>query len=237
MLTPLTSDQLLWGGLLLVVFGVMGLFLFVSRYFSKRRRRKQGESVRRRGLLFGLVELLILFLMIITGLFSMTLVAFQESYSAFTERQPVLRIRAFYSQPQNREMLLQLQWLTAATDTPRVKRVYLRGDQFEIEGQILLWDDFLTALGIKPGYKLTRIRGRFVDVEIERAAQPTIVRLHNEARDRPWQWLFKNASRIPGVRAVFGQTVYTYPDPDKVFELRVSHDGFILQDVNQATWK
>lgn len=237
MLTPFSSDQLLWGGLALIAFGFMGLFLFVSRYFSKRRRRKQGEKVRRRGLLFGLVELLILCLMIITGLFSMTLVVFQESYRAFTERQPVLRLRAFYSQPQNREMVLQLQWLTPTADTLQVKRVYLRGDQFEIEGQILLWEDFLTAIGLKPGYKLTRIRGRFVDVEMERAAQPTIIRLHDEAIDPHWEWLLKNAARIPGVRAVFGQTVYTYPDPRNVFEVQVTHEGFVLKTLNPATWK
>ncbi len=237
MLTPFTIDQLTLGGLILIFLGGFGLLLFVSRHFAKNRKKRAGKPVKRRGFIAGLLELAILFLFLLAGLLALSAVVYQKQFRAFTEREVVLEVRAFHTNPRSKEMVLQLHWPREEAAEHRPERVFLRGDQFEIEGNVLLWDDFLTALGFKSGFKLTRLRGRYLDPAQERGAEPTVISLSNESLDRNWQWLYRNAARLPGIRAVHGQTVYTFPDAQKVYQLRVSHDGFTLEEKKDATWK
>ncbi len=229
MLSPFDGQTLLLAGLILIGAGFIGLFLFVSRYFAKRRRRKQGEAVKRRGLIAGLIELLFLLLLIFAGFSSLTLAAMQNTYRAFTARQLVLSVHARMVDPFEKKMEVTLYW-PQENQTARQTQHALTGDQWVIEGNILLWDDFLTVNGFKPGYRLLRLRGRFLKSREEVETPPTVVDFTAGELDFYWKWLFNHAKRLPGIRTVFGQSVFTFPDENKIYDIYIRHDGFILSE-------
>ncbi|RMD91968.1 MAG: hypothetical protein D6814_17595 [Calditrichaeota bacterium] len=236
MLIPFETQKLEFWGLILLALGLLGLLMFVRRFFSKRRRRKRGEPVPRRGCLFGFIELLVLLLFATTGLLMLTLAGLQRTFKAFTDRQVVLQVHAQFVNAPRKQMQVELQWPEQSA-APRKQNFTIRGDQWEIEGNILVWDDFLTVYGFKPGYKLTRLRGRYLDTQAEKTLQPSVIPLANERQDWRWKWLLRFAPRLPGVRSAHGQTVFTYPNPDKVYKILISHDGFTLQEGNYAPGK
>lgn len=226
MLSPFDASSLSIAGLILIGLGFLGFFLFVSRFFAKRRRRKAGEAVRRRGFIAGLFELGFLLLLILAGLSCLSLAALQNTYRAFTDRQLVLAVHARLVDPFEKRMEVTLYWPTE--NGSRSQKFELVGDQWMVEGNILLWDDYLTVHGFKPGYRITRLRGRFLNATQEQETPPTVIDFGSDGLDFYWRWLFRHADRVPGIRAVFGQTVFTFPDENSLFEILIRHDGFIL---------
>src|SRR5690625_5714508 len=47
----------------------------------------------------------------------------------------------------------------------------LRGDQWQLDARIIKWQGFVAAMGVKPGYRLDRISGRYYTLEDERSAR------------------------------------------------------------------
>jgi len=230
MLVPFSTETLMKAGLLLFGLGGIGVLAFFGRAVSKSRRRRQGEKVKRRGCFTGLFELVFLLLITATGLLSLTIASVQKTYQAFTERQPVLWVHAFYEDAGAKKMTVRLAW-PQPENAPRIETFSIVGDQWAVDSNILTWDDFLTVYNFRPGYKITRLRGRFLDTVEAKKASPSIVELSDESGDATWQWLLRHAARLPLIRASFGQSAYNYPDKDKIFEIQVSHDGLSVVEL------
>src|SRR5690606_6949556 len=68
---------------------------------------------------------------------------------------------------QNYEVLL--------TDGRGDRKTYiLAGDLWQLDARILKWHGPLLALGIKPGFKLDRLQGRYISLEQERRNERTV---------------------------------------------------------------
>src|SRR5690625_7570671 len=77
----------------------------------------------------------------------------------------------------------------------------LRGDQWQLDARIIKWQGFVAAMGVKPGYRLDRISGRYYTLEDERSAERTRSeerRVGKECRERwePEQGRRKEKKRI-----------------------------------------
>jgi hypothetical protein len=105
----------------------------------------------------------------------------------------------------------------------------LEGDQWAIEGNVLKWSDWLSLFGLRAHYKLTRVCGRYLDAQQQRDSTASVVALSDETSDKMWSWLFRRGEALPLVHAVYGNSIYTYPDASRIFNLYVTTDGFMVE--------
>jgi len=102
----------------------------------------------------------------------------------------------------------------------------LRGDQWSIEGHIIKWDGRLLSLGIAPGYKITRVRGRYLDLDGETKYPPTVYDIGDDVWEKMWELLYKGNDYLPMVDAVYGSSCYSMPDSAHPFEMYITSAGF-----------
>jgi hypothetical protein len=78
-------------------------------------------------------------------------------------------------------------------------------------------------------YKLTRVRGRYIDTADEVRLKPSVYSLVEQDRDSKWQWLLKYGHRLKVVQAVYGNTVYTFPSDEYSYDIFVTTSGLSLK--------
>ncbi|MDH4209884.1 MAG: hypothetical protein OEV79_00325 [candidate division WOR-3 bacterium] len=97
------------------------------------------------------------------------------------------------------------------------------GEQWMVEGYFLRWGTVLRWLGAGAYYRITRLSGRWDNAEPRTIS---IYQMHPE--EGLWEFLLKNAERIPGVDAAYGIAAFQYPSSD-TFYLYINDTGFILR--------
>ncbi|MBD3225577.1 MAG: hypothetical protein GF313_12685 [Caldithrix sp.] len=209
-------------GILLVIF-----YLIYMVFLRKHKPSKRNRAIVLKTITGRLITLLFIVLLCIALIF---IGAFLHGYNVFTTLQPVAEISV---QPYNDND--QLAWITVEyIDHPgnKIKDNYLiRGDQWMVEGDILKWDNWLHLVGLKTQYRLTRIRGRYLRSEDEIEKKPSIYKL-DEREDHPfWSFLYHYGTQIPFVHAVYGNAAYQTTDRHRVFLLKVSIHGFIIEEI------
>jgi hypothetical protein len=108
------------------------------------------------------------------------------------------------------------------------KRVQLRGDQWSINGGIVKWHPWLTAIGLRSYHKPTRLSGQFSNLEQQRSRLPTVYPLEPHA-DRLWEALYWFDPHLPFVEAVYGSSAYVYVEPGVVQEIYVTPSGYLIK--------
>ncbi|MFQ5650201.1 MAG: hypothetical protein ACE5IY_09700 [bacterium] len=168
------------------------------------------------------------FLWITTSLAVLFIAAFVQSFQSFTKRELVAEVQCRPLADEPNAMLLEL---TQVSGGERLEKqgFILKGDQWALEGDILKWDDWLNFAGLHTMYKLTRVRGRYVHVTDELNEANSIFSLVDQEDDPRWRWLYKYGYRLRFVDAVYGNTVYTYPSEDSVYEVFVTTSGYIVK--------
>jgi len=98
----------------------------------------------------------------------------------------------------------------------------LNGDQWEIQGEILIFDKTLRWLGAESYFRVSRFVGRFEEPKEEF----TNIYEINKKSDF-WEFILKNGEKLPFIDTAYGIGAYQYPDGD--FEIYVNDTGFILR--------
>ncbi len=104
----------------------------------------------------------------------------------------------------------------------------LRGDQWVLGGGIVKWHPWLTALGLPSYHKLTRVSGRFANVQEEVTAPPTAVEL-NGGVDQIWWTFYRLTPILPFVEATYGSAAFTYVNPAVVHDIYVTPSGYLIK--------
>jgi hypothetical protein len=86
-------------------------------------------------------------------------------------------------------------------------------------------------MGWQTRYRLTRIRGRFIDTEQEINHPPTIYSLVEREDDLLWRYLYKYGSALPFVSTVYGNAVFQTSDDTSSFLITISTSGFIAREM------
>ena len=217
-----------------IVGGVMLLVTLAAVVLFVRSRlgdwKKQKRSTRQHGfirsMVIGLVLLLFLSASVSILMFSLLL----RTHSVLDVRDPVATVYC-------RGLTTDAGFDLTVEYTPTggdVQMILLRGDQWMVEGYVIDFDSRLVLLGIASGYRVVRIRGRFVDPTDEAAYPPTIYSLADERWDDLWRYLFEAGDRLPLVEAVYGSAVFAYPDEDDRFAVYVTPNGFEISRIKEA---
>ncbi|MFQ6112741.1 MAG: hypothetical protein ACE5NG_01490 [bacterium] len=200
-------------------------FLFNRiRRTVQRIRRKEVKRISLTQNTFRLILILFWITVSAAGLF---LAAFIQSYQSFTREELVASVRCVpFENKQRMQMELTM---TQQGQNGITRRFILNGDQWAVEGDILKWDNWMNFMGLHTMYKLTRVRGRFVTTREEVSHSPSAYSLVEKEEDPNWRWLYKYGHKLPFVTAVYGNTVFTYPSDEYVYEIYVTTSGFIAK--------
>jgi hypothetical protein len=224
----LNPDFIVYAGAVGVLLG----FVFLISFLYRRIRRLLSREARKKTASPGVLPSVrnAVLILVWVSFFGMILFlgAFLRAYSAFTYEEPVAEI------------------LTEALDAPRTTRVWLvqylpsqrvntrqflvRGDQWMIEGDILKWDNWLNFLGLKTRYRLTRLRGRYLDTEAEIRKKPTIYSLVKDENHPLWRYLYLYGHELPLVSTVYGNAAFQASTQNKRYFLYVGTSGFLVRE-------
>lgn len=217
--------QLAVSALVLALGGLSG-FGYMSVRGLRRRRKLRASQQRFRPRMTRTTIGSLVSLLLLSGagtLFSLAL--FVQTYTAFTARTRIAHVetRPATSPGSDFELIL-----TEYIDGDTREQIFpIRGNQWTVEGNILVWAPELTVLGLRPCYKLTRVRGRFLNAELEAATPPTVHALTDEEHDRVWLQLIASGRVAPWVDAVFGTSVTQMPRGE--YDIYVTPTGLLVQ--------
>ncbi|WP_245551630.1 cation/multidrug efflux pump [Gilvimarinus chinensis] len=112
-------------------------------------------------------------------------------------------------------------------------RYKIKGDQWQLDARIIKWTGALSNVGIKPGYRLDRLSGRYYSLEKEREEDRTVYAFNESPVGVDvWAWLREAKERLPIVDAVYGSATYLPMADEAVFEISLSAAGLVARPVN-----
>ena len=202
----------------LVIGLLMFTFFVIGRLFKRSRRGATGGFLR-------FISILIWILCSAAVLF---FAAFVQSYKTFTKKVLVAEVRSYPLADSEDSIYLEVTPIDGDKKLP-TKEFILKGNQWALEGDIIKWNDWVNFLGIHTQYKLTRVRGRYLNAEKEGSQAPTVFSLIEDEERPPWNWLYRYGHKLPFVQAVYGNTVYTFPSREHVYRIYVTTSGFSIQ--------
>jgi hypothetical protein len=105
----------------------------------------------------------------------------------------------------------------------------INGDAIYIDAHVLKWKPWANALGLHTAYELSRVAGRYNDIDQERTAPRSVHALGQErpidifSLRRRYVWL------APLLDADYGSGTFVAVDSSQTLELRVSTSGLLLR--------
>ena len=97
---------------------------------------------------------------------------FFRAYQVFTLEEPVAEVIIHPSVEPDTNQVTLVQYTPDATEIRR--QFLIKGNQWMLEGDILKWGNWLNFLGLHTRYRLTRLRGRYIQTEDELQKPRTI---------------------------------------------------------------
>jgi len=230
MLNPPFSGSLpIYIALGFLIASVALLIGFIYTRVNRLIRRIQRRPRVKIGIITSTLRLLLILLMISLSAAFLFLLAFIQSYTAFTHRKHIATVYCTSKSDVEDEMVLNLVTIESPT-SGHLRRYRLRGQQWAIEGHILKWDDWLAFLGLQTMYKLTRVRGRYLRAVDESSMPLSAYSLVANEEDSRWRFLYEYGPQLPFVDAVYGNTVFTFPSATKTFQISVTTSGFMIEE-------
>lgn len=209
--------------MVLAVFGLGFLALFLSWLLNFSRRRTMASLKPLRSL-FALT-LSIAFLA--SAAAAAFLATSLRTYGVFTDRTLVAYVECERIEDNpDYQMLLRYVPAQNKQEGESAHHYLLKGDMWEIGGDILKWDPELALLGIHTTQKVTRISSHGMGESAEGSNYEI-----NGGTDKLWLWLHEYGDRLPFVEAVYGSAVFTLPSAEQAFELYIGQEGYSLLKV------
>lgn len=149
------------------------------------------------------------------------------SYEQIVSEKSVATISFRQLEPQRFEAIL-------VDSEGQESRYELAGDQWQLDARLLKWPTSLAAVGIKPGYRLDRISGRYYSLDQERNGERTVYAL-NQSRLGIDVWAFfrGQGEGLKVIDAVYGSATFVPMADDALYEVLLSHTGLMARPLNE----
>lgn len=113
------------------------------------------------------------------------------------------------------------------------KRFELAGDQWQMDARLIKWPNAMAAIGIKPGFRLDRISGRYYSLEKERNAERTVYALNESTFGLDIWAIFNNDGKGLGfIDAVYGTATFLPMADGALYEVLLSNTGLLARPLN-----
>lgn len=106
----------------------------------------------------------------------------------------------------------------------------IQGDMWQLDAKVITWEGWLTLFGLKPGYRMERISGRYRSIEDERNKPRTVFEFKNSLSPGA----VNVGEFIPGINYRFGNAVYMPMIDGALFEVLITSKGISAKPVNDV---
>lgn len=114
------------------------------------------------------------------------------------------------------------------------QRYQLSGDLWQLDVRLLKWVDALARLGVKPGYRLDRLAGRYLSLEDEQKLPHTEVDLHpNQPFFDVWVRLREVNRYFSLIEAQSSSASYLPMVDGALYSVSVGPSGIVAQPLNE----
>jgi hypothetical protein len=114
------------------------------------------------------------------------------------------------------------------------RRAELHGELWQLDMRIVKWSDPLTRAGLRPGYQLDRLGGRYLSLEDERNQQRSVIDLsERDSVVDAWQWLRRMQRWLPIVDAQYGSATYQPMADGALFAVSMGPSGPVARPINE----
>ena len=211
---------------IIIVVGFLIILLLFINCILARRGERGGIGIAQKIFVF-----LISLLFITTGSSMLMAAMYLQAYRAFTQKEMVGIVDARKTKGLDYDIFLR--FTPVEKGIKAEEKIYkIKGDQWSIGGDILKFEDWVNFIGIHTGYKTTRIHGRYLKAEDENIKQHTAYDI-NGGTDAIWLYLYENSSSFPFVKAVYGNSVYTFPSDKDVYGIYVTTSGYSIEKIEE----
>jgi len=130
-----------------------------------------------------------------------------------------------------------------ALDSPFQQTVNLKGDEWQLDAQVLSWKGVATLMGLDANYRLHRIAGRYIDILDEQRAPRTVYSLVKKPayieddRFDLWQFAHEHQSWLQWVDAAYGSAVFLPMTDGAKYKISISRTGLIARPANDKARK
>ena len=221
------EDARLWPlvalGVGAVLVGLWPLWWMVRRAARRLGRTPQPPIAPGRYVLATLTSIVLVAL----GLSALSLLMMLQGWRAFTKKTHVAEIQAIELSPHKVRVYL----VPIEHDGGRgATEIYdVDGDQWEVGGDVMRWKPFMTALGLEPVFRLTRVEGRWSSAADANSHKGTA--FDRSPPSAAWLGLYRGTDKAPLkwlVAGAHGQYVSQLPDRRAVYDLYVTPNGYVL---------
>lgn len=149
------------------------------------------------------------------------------SYKQLTKEEVVASISFTRIEPQHYQVSL----VDAAGTESRYE---LKGDLWQLDARVIKWNETLAALGLKPGYRLDRLSGRYFSLEKEYNEQRTVYEIKNsKSIIDVWKWARSYNQLLPMMDATYGSATYLPMADGALFSVSMASSGLIARPLNE----
>ena len=129
-----------------------------------------------------------------------------------------------------------------ALDSDSLQVVNIRGDEWQLDAQVLTWKGVATLFGLDANYRLHRISGRYIDIDeeknsprsvyslVQKTELPTVIEDQNFDL---WQFAHKYKSWMRWVDAAYGSAVFLPMTDSAKYSVAISRTGLIARPANK----
>jgi len=108
----------------------------------------------------------------------------------------------------------------------------LRGDEWQLDAQILTWQGYANLLGLDSYYRLHRLSGRYTDIDEERNAPHSVHGLAAEERIDLWSYANEYRNWLSMVDATYGSAVFLPMNDAARYSISISRNGLVARPDN-----
>jgi hypothetical protein len=201
----------------IILFALVGILCLFAAVRRIRRRRVLG------GVLIGATALILILLSVVAALIAGSLLTYQR----LSFEQPAGELQL--TRTGDREFNALLTYPSGAR-----ANFALRGDEWQIDSQVLKWHAFANLVGFDTVYRLERIGGRYTRVEDERSQPRSVYSLNTPQLIDPWDLVHRFHSWVPWMDALYGSATFLPMADGALYEIKVSQSGLVARPLNQA---
>jgi len=129
-----------------------------------------------------------------------------------------------------------------ALDSDSLQVVNIRGDEWQLDAQVLTWKGVATLFGLDANYRLHRISGRYIDIDeeknsprsvyslVQKTELPTVIEDQNFDL---WQFAHKYKNWMHWVDAAYGSAVFLPMTDSAKYSVAISRTGLIARPANK----
>ena len=215
-----------WPQVLLLLIGLAGLWLCITaglgllspgRFLSKDEKERYNRTCRLPRRRFKVTRGLSGLVLIAVAVSLLWVSFLVQSYLGLTGEIKVAHIRATPIANVAHQMSVEVMLYDGNGHVTSDNTYLIQGDEWMVQGDIIKFPAWLNVVGLHAGYKLTRLEGRYDDINIENTAHHTAIAL-NGGDDNFFQTTYTHRQWfVLFVDAEYGNAVFQVPGSFDVF--------------------